>query len=642
MPSPAPSPAAVSRVALSALPTVSRVGAGLGLGIGALHLLVLPAPLRGPLALHAAAAGLVAAAACAAARRWPALGRSGGGALVTGVLLANQTLSVHHLVATGEPWQVTNLMLGLVAGGVVALEARHLAAVSALAWAGFGIAAGLRPGDPLWVHFALAMVFTQVLAIGLHRVLRGWLGQAEQARRGEARQRAQVEEQAAGMQAAWARADEASRMKDALLFALERELRGPLACVAALPVDDLGAGAPPHARDQLRGLQRQGARTLERLDQLLAFSGAAKGPLPVDRAPVQAEELLESLLLQLSPEVAPGVRLSWGLEGDPPPRAALDLRQLQLAWRALLRNALEHTARGAVHAVLRARTLPRGADGGARVEVELEVLDTGVGLPPGDPEQLFVPLRLAAGEAGARPSVGLALARQIAGAMGGGAEARRRPEGGAAARIWVQGAVVEAAAPPRTAAGWPVRVEVADPVWAEGLRRRLARLGHGEGLGAGGALPMGDGPGPLQLGVGLLAHPITDAALQHAVRRAAATAGLGAAAGLVIEPDPLVRLRLVTALERVGLVAVGLGELPPLRALRAAPPALALVGAGHPEARALCAELQAVGAGEVWAVAVDAAAAAAWTAAGGPPLLVGLPDPESLRAALAPRRAWAG
>jgi len=275
--------------------------------------------------------------------------------------------------------------------------------------------------------------------VGLQRVLRGWLGQAEAARCGEARQRAPVEEQAAGLQESWSRAEEASHPKDALPFALERELRGPLAGVAALPVAGLEGRAPAEAVDEVRRLRRRGARTPERLDQLLAYSRAVSGGPSVERSPSQPDELLESLLIQLGPEVGPGVRLSWGLDGELPPRAAVDARQLLLAWRALLRNAVEHTARGAVHAVLRTRVLPISRSADRWVEIELEVLDTGVGLPPGDEERIFTPLRLSAADGGGRPSVGLALARQIAAAMGGGGPtAARRCGCGCRPRGWTR------------------------------------------------------------------------------------------------------------------------------------------------------------------------------------------------------------
>ncbi|MFZ5816055.1 MAG: sensor histidine kinase [Bacillota bacterium] len=172
-------------------------------------------------------------------------------------------------------------------------------------------------------------------------------------------------------------ADERSRRQ--LLADTAHELRHPLAVLQG-HLDLMQDGKVPLSQESLLPLQDEVIRLTRLVADLRDLSLAEVGRLSLHLSPVNPEELVHSLLTNMSPvAAAKGIELTGEVEaGTPALRADPDrLRQVLIN---LLANALHHTPPGG-RILLRARLEGR--------EILFSVADTGPGIDPEDLPQIF-------------------------------------------------------------------------------------------------------------------------------------------------------------------------------------------------------------------------------------------------------------
>jgi two-component system, OmpR family, sensor kinase len=184
--------------------------------------------------------------------------------------------------------------------------------------------------------------------------------------------------------------------------------------------------------EELERAVRSAAQETERLarlaEDLLVLARADRGRLPVRVEPVSVAEVVGSAAEAFAARAAEaGVTIEERVPEDL--RANLDPLRMRQALGNLLDNALGHTPPGG--------TVTMGAalaDG----SLAFEVSDTGQGFSPGFLPRAFDPFTRPDASR-SRPhggtGLGLAIVRAIAEAHGGVAEARNRPEGGAAVTL---------------------------------------------------------------------------------------------------------------------------------------------------------------------------------------------------------------
>jgi PAS domain S-box-containing protein len=206
---------------------------------------------------------------------------------------------------------------------------------------------------------------------------------------------------------------------EGVLGVVGHELRTPLAGLRAMSEFLLTDGAVQNAEceQMLTGINEEVVRMAETVNDLLEAarlnSGLAKWKWShVDLAPACADALdpirplVDEEAVRLECDVAPGC----AMRGD-----ADAVRRLVLN---LVSNARKHTTRGWIRVTARETT-----DGGRRW-VEIEVADTGAGIPPEIRDRLGEAFALNAGLVGPNhvsgTGLGLAICKGIAGAHGGG------------------------------------------------------------------------------------------------------------------------------------------------------------------------------------------------------------------------------
>ncbi len=214
--------------------------------------------------------------------------------------------------------------------------------------------------------------------------------------------------------------DRATRLKDEFLANMSHELRTPLNAILGM-----SEGLKEHVFGSLTDRQRQAIETIERsgthlldlINDILDLSKIEAGKLELETALVNVQYLCESSLAFVRQMAfSKGIRLS--LESvQVMPDIAVDERRIRQVLINLLSNAIKFTpADGQV-------TLRAGVEQQNGVDhLKLSVIDTGIGIAPGDIAKLFQPFVQIDSSLSRQyngTGLGLALVRKIAELHGG-------------------------------------------------------------------------------------------------------------------------------------------------------------------------------------------------------------------------------
>ncbi len=210
-------------------------------------------------------------------------------------------------------------------------------------------------------------------------------------------------------------AEAASRAKSQFLGVISHELRTPLTTVigyADLLIAGLSGAVTDRQREQLRRIKTSAWNLVGIIEEILTFSRAEAGKEEVHLDVTDVAQLVREAAEVMEPQAnSRGLRfLTLAPEGRV--LAVTDGGKVRQILINLLGNALKFTEEGWIRLELRS--------GGPALE--LEVSDTGRGIPPSDLEAIFEPFRqLDQSSTRQRGGTGLGLtvARQLARLLGG-------------------------------------------------------------------------------------------------------------------------------------------------------------------------------------------------------------------------------
>ena len=218
---------------------------------------------------------------------------------------------------------------------------------------------------------------------------------------------------------------EANQLRTALLAAVSHDLRTPLAsiktAVTGLLQDDVAL--PPEATAELLATIDQQTDRLDRLvGNLLDMTRLQTGALSLHNRPIGVDEVVPAALASLTDH-------GRGIQVDVPetlPRVHADPGLLERAVANVVANALAWSPPDRPVQVTAARHGDR---------VELQVIDHGPGIPPGDRDRLFQPFQRLGDASGSGVGLGLAVAHGFLEAMHGQITPGDTPGGGLTMRI---------------------------------------------------------------------------------------------------------------------------------------------------------------------------------------------------------------
>jgi signal transduction histidine kinase/ligand-binding sensor domain-containing protein/CheY-like chemotaxis protein len=300
-----------------------------------------------------------------------------------------------------------------------------------------------------------------------------------------------VAERTAQMTQAMRAAEAAAAAKGEFLANMSHEIRTPINAVVALADLLLSCNLDAEAREYAETI-RNGARTLiSIINNILDFSKIESRRIDLEHRPLDLRRCVSGAMSLARIEAErKGLRLESKFAPGTPEKLLGDPTRLGQILLNLLSNAVKFTHQGSV-TVSVSSTRPHPM---APVRLQVEVADTGIGIPEDRRDRLFQSFSQLDSSTTRRyggTGLGLAITKRLIERMGGRIDVMDTPGGGATFRFFVlldappEEALAEtppqqAAAPPSTPNGSALRVLVAEdnPINRKVAAHLLSKLGH--------------------------------------------------------------------------------------------------------------------------------------------------------------------
>jgi signal transduction histidine kinase/CheY-like chemotaxis protein len=227
-----------------------------------------------------------------------------------------------------------------------------------------------------------------------------------------------VEERTSQLSMAKEAAEKANVAKDAFLANMGHEIRTPLNAVIGLSALAQGSAHESKRLEYLQKINAAGETLLATVNELLDLSKIAAGKLDLVSEAFSLDRLLNHVTSLLEHKAAEkSVVLDYRLASDIPPVLVGDPLRLQQIVMNLAGNAMKFTSAGSIRIEASASPLDD-----ARIRLQIDVIDTGIGLSQEECSRIFTPFTQADSSITRRfggTGLGLTICRRLAELMGG-------------------------------------------------------------------------------------------------------------------------------------------------------------------------------------------------------------------------------
>lgn len=235
----------------------------------------------------------------------------------------------------------------------------------------------------------------------------------------------QMEIQNVELDLAKKRAQEAARIKSEFLANMSHELRTPLNGVIGFTRLTLKTELNPTQRDHLNTIERSANNLLAIINDVLDFSKLEAGKLILESIPFPLRNTLDEVVTLLAHSSHDkGLELTLNIKdnviGDP--------LRLQQVITNLVGNAIKFTESGNIDILVEKRALSN-----TKVQIEVQIRDTGIGIPERDQSRLFQAFRQADASISRRhggTGLGLVITQKLVNEMGGDISFHSQPNRG--------------------------------------------------------------------------------------------------------------------------------------------------------------------------------------------------------------------
>jgi len=236
-------------------------------------------------------------------------------------------------------------------------------------------------------------------------------------------------------------AEQASRSKSEFLASMSHEIRNPLTAILGFADVLLQQLSDEKHLDLLRIIKRNGEMVLEIVNDILDISKIEAGKLEVNRTECSPFHIVEEVCRLLGPRArSKGLTLETAFDGPMPEKVRTDPLRARQILLNLVGNAIKFTERGKV------RVVARYLDDQQPVErLQVQVIDTGIGMTAEQMEKLFRPFVQAGPETSRKyggTGLGLAISKRLAEMLGGDISVESQPGKGSTLTVTIEAPAV--------------------------------------------------------------------------------------------------------------------------------------------------------------------------------------------------------
>ncbi|HAT3904970.1 TPA: two-component sensor histidine kinase BarA [Citrobacter koseri] len=239
----------------------------------------------------------------------------------------------------------------------------------------------------------------------------------------------QMEIQNVELDLAKKRAQEAARIKSEFLANMSHELRTPLNGVIGFTRLTLKTELNTTQRDHLNTIERSANNLLAIINDVLDFSKLEAGKLILESIPFPLRSTLDEVVTLLAHSSHDkGLELTLNIKNDVPDNVIGDPLRLQQVITNLVGNAIKFTESGNIDILVEKRALSN-----TKVQIEIQIRDTGIGIPERDQSRLFQAFRQADASISRRhggTGLGLVITQKLVNEMGGDISFHSQPNRG--------------------------------------------------------------------------------------------------------------------------------------------------------------------------------------------------------------------
>ncbi len=267
--------------------------------------------------------------------------------------------------------------------------------------------------------------FDKLLEILLFSIIAAGLGFLSDRQKAEEKARIEAEHMAREQ------AESANRLKSDFISIISHELRTPLVSIIGyndLLLDGVAGSLTEEQVDALRKIDNNSKKLLELINAMLDLSRLET--ISVETKKISSSDLFKELESEThSLQVDSGLNFIWKIEPGLP-QLRTDPAKLKMVLKNLVNNAVKFTEKGSVTVDVHRK------DGG----VEIDVVDTGFGIPQESLPIIFEPFRQVESPLTRRHGgvgMGLYIAKRLLELLGGNIKVESEAGRGSTFRVWI-------------------------------------------------------------------------------------------------------------------------------------------------------------------------------------------------------------
>lgn len=240
------------------------------------------------------------------------------------------------------------------------------------------------------------------------------------------------------------KAESANRAKSEFLANMSHEIRTPMNAILGFSeILEEQLRDNPQKHEYIKGIKNSGKGLLGLINDILDLSKIEAGKLDINYEPINPFAIIEEIQQIFSAKTSEK-KLDFDIHVDPklPKSLLFDETRLRQVLFNLIGNAIKFTSKGGVAVNVKSKDCNKEQ---SHVDISIEVIDTGIGIPEKELELIFEPFRQKEGQSTRKyggTGLGLSITQRLVKMMGGRIDISSMPGQGSTFTVFLPGILV--------------------------------------------------------------------------------------------------------------------------------------------------------------------------------------------------------